>query len=127
MTTAIGAAGLYFPYFPAVAAVFAIVARAWISIHHRMRENNAPYYFTQQNNGMIILGIIPGSKAEKMRLSIGEVISKCNGEPVRNMDEFYRALQKARLIANWKSSIRTGRCALPRARFMKANIMNSAS
>lgn len=95
MTTAIGAAGLYFPYFPAAAAVFAIVARAWISIRHRMRENNAPYYFTQQNNGMIILGIIPGSKAEKMGLSIGEVISKCNGEPVRNTDEFYRALQKS--------------------------------
>ncbi|MED4933763.1 PDZ domain-containing protein [Heyndrickxia coagulans] len=95
MTAAIGAAGFWLPYFSAAAAVFAIVARAWISFRHRVRENNAPYYFTQRNNGMIILGIIPGSKAEKMGLSIGEVISKCNGEPVHNTDEFYRALQKS--------------------------------
>ncbi|WP_253693502.1 PDZ domain-containing protein [Weizmannia acidilactici] len=93
LTAAIGAAGIWLPYLPVSAAGFAVLARGWISIRHRIRENNASYYFTQQNDGIIVLSVIPGSKADKMGLVTGEIISKCNGQAVRNMDEFYRALQ----------------------------------
>jgi hypothetical protein len=95
LTTLIGAGGLWISYLSLAAAVFAILARGWISIRHRISENAAPYYFTRQNDGIMILSVIPGSKADKMGLSTGEIIHKCNGQAVHNMDEFYKALQRS--------------------------------
>jgi len=94
MTAAIAAGGLWISILSVIAIVFAIVARAWISYQHRVREGANPYYFTPRDNGLIILTVIPGSPAEKLSLKTGEVIHKCNGQVVRNTDEFYLALQK---------------------------------
>lgn len=96
VTTAIAAGGLWISFLPLVGMVFAILARAWISYQHRVREGANPYYFTQRDNGLIILAVIPGSPADKLSLKTGEVIHKCNGQLVKNTDEFYRALQKNR-------------------------------
>lgn len=96
VTAAIAAGGLWISILSLVATVFAMIARAWISYQHRVREGANPYYFTPKENGLIILAVIPGSPAEKLSLKTGEVIHKCNGQVVRNTDEFYLALQKNR-------------------------------
>ncbi|MFK4997230.1 hypothetical protein ACI2OX_05370 [Bacillus sp. N9] len=77
---------------PIVAIGLAILGRAWISYRHRVREGNTPYYFTPRNSGVMILGIIPDSPADKMELKTGEIIKACNGKPVRNKQELYEAL-----------------------------------
>lgn len=96
ITTAIAVGGLWISILSLIGTVFAILARAWISYQHRVREGANPYYFTQRPDGLIILAVIPGSPADKLSLKTGEVIHKCNGQAVRNTDEFYRALQKNR-------------------------------
>ncbi|WP_236687407.1 PDZ domain-containing protein, partial [Geobacillus sp. ZGt-1] len=55
-----------------------------------------PPRFARHPHGLVIVGVLPGSKAEKMGLSIGEVIIKTNGAPVRSETEFYEALQRNR-------------------------------
>lgn len=96
ITAAIAAGGLWISVLSIVSIIVAIVARAWISYQHRVREGANPYYFTPRDYGLIILAVIPGSPAEKLSLKTGEVIHKCNGHVVKNTDEFYQALQKNR-------------------------------
>lgn len=74
----------------------AIVGRLWISYRHRVRENRNPYYYTAQNNGVMILDVIPGSPAYKMKLKTGEMIRSCNQIPVATKQELYSAILKNR-------------------------------
>lgn len=81
---------------PPIIAVMAIVGRLWISYRHRVRENRNPYYYTAQNNGVMILDVIPGSPAYKMKLKTGEMIRSCNQIPVATKQELYSAILKNR-------------------------------
>jgi hypothetical protein len=96
ITAAIAVGGMWISILSLVAAALAIIGRGWVSYQHRVREGATPYYFTQQANGLMILAVIPGSPAEKLSLQTGEVIHKCNGQLVKDKDEFYRSLQKNR-------------------------------
>lgn len=59
------------------------------------RDNRIlPSYFTEQDNGVMILGIIPKTPAAEMNLKVGEVIQKVNDQPVKSAREFYRALRE---------------------------------
>ncbi len=44
----------------------------------------------------MVLGIIPNTPAEDLELKIGEIITKVNGIPVKNVSDFYEALQHNR-------------------------------
>ena len=59
-------------------------------------EKQKPFYFSQSDQGVLILGITPYSPAEKMGLQVGEVIKKVNGRSVRTESELYEALQSNR-------------------------------
>ncbi|AQX53244.1 PDZ domain-containing protein [Priestia flexa] len=84
---------LVVPLFSFVVAALAIVVRQWISTKQRLADENAAPFFTKKSEGVIILGIIPGSPAEKMGLQVGELITKVNGVPVSEVAKFYAALQ----------------------------------
>ncbi|MCD7035958.1 PDZ domain-containing protein [Metabacillus sp. GX 13764] len=77
-----------------LAAVLAIAGREAISIRQRMNDNAASFYFSKRDKGLVILGILPGSPADKMGLKVGEMVMKANGISVKTPDEFYAALQK---------------------------------
>ncbi|TLS38518.1 PDZ domain-containing protein [Pseudalkalibacillus caeni] len=74
------------------AAIVAIVGRLAILIYHR--GMNKPAYFKEQNEGLVILGIIPGSPASKMNLKVGEVVQKVNGQLLHEESDFYQGLQR---------------------------------
>ncbi len=77
----------------ALAAIgFVIVGRASILLLHRGK--NKPAYFNERNEGLVILGILPGSPADQMSLQVGEVISKVNGLSLGKGVDFYTALQR---------------------------------
>ncbi|QPA30660.1 PDZ domain-containing protein [Thermaerobacillus caldiproteolyticus] len=78
------------------AAAVAFIAREWFAFSQHVQDRSQPPYFSQRANGLVIVGILPKSKAEKMALQIGEVIVKVNGMPVKTEEEFYRALQRNR-------------------------------
>ncbi|BBW97593.1 PDZ domain-containing protein [Geobacillus icigianus] len=85
----------YAPLAVAAGAV-AVIGREWIAFSGRRADSASPPRFARHPHGVVIVGVLPGSKAEKMGLSIGEVICKTNGVPVRTEAEFYEALQRNR-------------------------------
>ncbi|MBS4205003.1 PDZ domain-containing protein [Lederbergia citrea] len=94
-----GLSFLDFPFsefLPAAVGLIAILGRLWISYRHRVREGNTLYYFTPQNNGIMILDVLPGSPADKMGLKTGEIIQICNNINVRNKQDLFESLLKNR-------------------------------
>lgn len=88
--------GYWYPLLSIIAAAFALIGREAIALVQRMRDESKPFYFSKQNNGLMIIGIIPGSPADIMELKVGELISKANGVAVRDEESFYEGLQKNR-------------------------------
>ncbi|PEJ58398.1 MULTISPECIES: PDZ domain-containing protein [unclassified Bacillus (in: firmicutes)] len=76
-----------------IAAAIAVVGREAISYFHRNRDTNTPSYFTTKSTGLTVLGILPNSVADKMKILVGESITKVNGKNVSTVNEFYEALQ----------------------------------
>ncbi|MGG4167370.1 PDZ domain-containing protein [Rossellomorea vietnamensis] len=86
--------GFWAPLFSLGAAGVAILGRAWIGYRYRSVEDSKPYFFKRQPNGVMILGILPGSPARKLTLQVGEIVLKVNGVEVNTERAFYEALQK---------------------------------
>ncbi len=78
----------------AVAVLFAALARLAIMLRHYNYEKHRSYFFTKQSKGVIIAGVLPASPARKMKLDIGEIVTKVNDVQVSSEPEFYKALQK---------------------------------
>ncbi|PKG22052.1 PDZ domain-containing protein [Niallia nealsonii] len=91
----LSAIGVYF-YLPVAYAsiLLAIIGREWITSRQKNREKTKSFYFSRKNNGVMILGIVPDSPADKMGLKIGELITKVNSIPIHDEIELYKALQK---------------------------------
>lgn len=96
LITILATAGYWFPLASFVVVALAIIGREAITISQRNREQNMPFYFSKQNNGLMILGILLDSPASKMGLKVGEKITKVNGQVVQNEKELYEALQRNR-------------------------------
>jgi hypothetical protein len=88
--------GYWYPLVSIIVAAFAIIGREMISLTQRLKDDNLPFYFSKKNNGLMIIGIIPESPADKMGLQVGELISKINGIKITDEQVFYEALQKNR-------------------------------
>ncbi|MBS2771238.1 PDZ domain-containing protein [Anoxybacillus rupiensis] len=89
-------ASSWFPSLGIAVAAAALIARECLAFWQHRQDRSRPPYFSQQEQGLVILGILPESKAEKIGLKIGEVIAKVNGIPVKTEKEFYEALQHNR-------------------------------
>jgi hypothetical protein len=88
--------GYWYPLVSIIVAALAIIGREMISLTQRLKDDNLPFYFSKKNNGLMIIGIIPESPADKMGLQVGELISKINGIKITDEQVFYEALQKNR-------------------------------
>ncbi|OKL36300.1 PDZ domain-containing protein [Domibacillus mangrovi] len=93
LTLFIAASSYWIWQLSAVAVLFVVLARLAIMLRHYNYEKHRPYFFTTQSKGVIIAGVLPASPAQKMRLDIGEIITKVNGVQVSSEPEFYKALQ----------------------------------
>jgi hypothetical protein len=96
VTLILSVIGYWYPLISIGVAALAIIGREIIALLQRLKDDNSPFYFSKKNNGIMIIGIIPESPADKMGLSVGELISKVNGVIVRDEQVFYEALQKNR-------------------------------
>ncbi len=90
---AIATLSVWQPILTIIAAAAAILGREIIHYANKMRDQRSTLYFSKRDRGVLILGIIPGSPAEKMALEVGEIITKVNGTPVNTEKELYEALQ----------------------------------
>jgi hypothetical protein len=88
--------GFWLPIIAIAVVALAMIGREAITIKQRVKEENSAVYFSKKNNGIMILGILPNSPAEKMELQVGELITKVNGIPVYNETNFYEGLVRNR-------------------------------
>ena len=96
LTTLIAVAGYWFPIASIAAVAFAIIGREALTFAQRMQEEGRPFYFSKKNHGVMILGILPESPADKMALGVGELVTKVNGTNVHDEKTFYEALSRNR-------------------------------
>ncbi|WP_078431729.1 PDZ domain-containing protein [Metabacillus halosaccharovorans] len=96
ITLVLAAGSIWWTPLAFIAVGTAMVGREFITIRQRMNDASAAFYFSKRDHGLMILGILPQSPAEKMNLKVGEIIMKVNGYSVHTVDEFYQALQKNR-------------------------------
>ncbi|WP_246942682.1 PDZ domain-containing protein [Bacillus pinisoli] len=83
----------WLPMMSIAVALLAMIGRELLTIQQRVQDDDH-HYFSRRDQGLVILGIIPKSPAEKMALQVGEFITKVNGSQVKSVEEFYYALQK---------------------------------
>ncbi|MCM3763399.1 PDZ domain-containing protein [Neobacillus niacini] len=89
-------AGYWYPLSSILTVALAVIGREFISLMAYLKDENKPVYFSKKNQGLMIIGIIPETPAEKMGLKVGEIIAKVNGQQVQDETTFYEALQKNR-------------------------------
>lgn len=96
LTLLLASIGYWIPLATIAVVAFAMIGRETLTLRQRISEENMPFYFSKRNHGVMILGILPHSPAEKMALQVGELITKVNGTTVYNEKAFYEALQRNR-------------------------------
>ncbi len=89
----LGVAGKWYPIVSLAAVIVAIIGREIIQFVNKNTENQSNAFFTSGKNGLMILGVLPESPAERMGLKAGERLTKVNGQMVYNSDQLYEALQ----------------------------------
>ncbi len=94
VVAALSTASLFYPIFIPVAAIIALLLRESIAIAQRLQEERETNMYTERQNGLVILGVIPHSPAAKMNVQVGEVVTKVNGISVKTSQQFYEALQQ---------------------------------
>jgi hypothetical protein len=96
ITTILAIVGYWYPLVTIIVVALAMIGRETITIQQRISEENSSVYFSKRNNGLMILGVLPDSPAEKMGLKVGELITKVNGTIVYNETLFYEGLVRNR-------------------------------
>lgn len=92
--TILSIVSMYVPILIPLIALITLISREVLAVVQKMKEDHESTMYTQRKNGLLILGVIPGSPADKLKVKIGEVITKVNGSKVTTAQDFYEALQK---------------------------------
>jgi hypothetical protein len=88
--------GNWYPIVSLAAVVIAIIGREVIQFVYKNHENQSNPFFTSGKKGLMILGVLPESPAERMGLKAGERLTRVNGQQVFSSDDLYKALQSNR-------------------------------
>lgn len=89
---AVSIGDLYLKGLSLAALLIAIFGREFILYRFRVEDKRRSSYFRPHPEGVKILGVIPGSPAERLEIQAGEVIAKVNDKRVTTPEEFYKAL-----------------------------------
>lgn len=61
----------------------------------KRHDNKQEKWFAESDEGILIVGVRPGTPAAKMDVEVGDVVIQCNGINVRNENELYKALESS--------------------------------
>ncbi|MDF2962063.1 MAG: serine protease [Paenibacillus sp.] len=82
------------PVMTVVASLGCILLHEGLVLFSRWDESRRSPYYVHDRRGLKILGVLPGSAADELGLSAGEVIHKVNGIAVTTKQELYQAMQQ---------------------------------
>lgn len=85
----------YYLMLALLSVIVAIIGNEWITYRNRIHNIYGKSVFAPSNEGLKVIGTIPGSKAEDLEILPGEIIAKVNDIKVSNSDEFYKALKQS--------------------------------
>ena len=84
-------ASFWSPFMLAAALCALLLHEALVAVSYYKEDANMPLY-VNDDRGLRILAVIPGTPAEAMGLQAGEIIQKVNGVPVRSKEDLHAAL-----------------------------------
>lgn len=88
--------GDYLTYYPLIAASLVFLSAFLIRLYYKLKEERGAILFTEAGDGLRIVGKRPATPAEKLDISIGDVILDVNGMPVNDLLDWDLALAKSR-------------------------------
>ncbi|PSL42747.1 hypothetical protein B0H94_11333 [Salsuginibacillus halophilus] len=94
LVTGLSITAFYEPLFIVIAAVAAVVLRESVYAVEALREAKAAPLFSPRDQGLLVLGVLENSPAEKMDLKPGEIIVKANGFQTNAPADLYQGIQK---------------------------------
>ncbi|WP_051353190.1 PDZ domain-containing protein [Thalassobacillus devorans] len=97
MVSALIIASYWWEWLAFVAIGVAVIGKMLVSMLHRIRDNRRTY-FSANDDGLKVLGVIKNSPAAQMGVEVGDQIERVNQRKVTNEDEFYYALQVNRAL-----------------------------
>ena len=84
---------IWLPVLGIIALIGGVLGRIAITVVFYLQERDGTIAGAPQSKGVLIIGVLPNSPAEKMGLKVGECIRKVNGQTVKNENELYDAIQ----------------------------------
>ena len=93
IVAALAAGAEFFSPLLVVAAIAAFLLHEGLVLFSRWRENGRRPLFSQDNNGIKVLAVLPHTPAAEMGFQSGEVIKKVNGAAVHTKEQLHAALQ----------------------------------
>jgi len=93
LVLAISVGGYFLNGLSLLAIIVAIVGREFITYRFRLRQKQQNPLYKPQEEGLRVLGVIPGTPAARLGIQTGEVIAKVNDMRVNSKDALYEALQ----------------------------------
>src|SRR5699024_727045 len=91
----LGIGSIYLPWLSFASVIIAIIGKELINYKQRTKDKEKRAYFLETKRGIKILGIIPGTPADRLDILVGETISKVNGKKIDRSAELYQALQES--------------------------------
>lgn len=89
----IAVGSIFLPWLSLIAVLVAVIGREFISYKQRTKDKEKRAYFLQAKEGLKILGIIPGTPADRLDILVGETLVKVNGKKISKASGLYEALQ----------------------------------
>ncbi|TQS74814.1 PDZ domain-containing protein [Ornithinibacillus gellani] len=93
LVIALAIGSIFISWLSLLAVIIAIVGRELINYRYRIQEKEDQSYFSPTANGLRVLGVVPGTPADRLQILAGEVITKVNGNRIHHAADFYQALQ----------------------------------
>lgn len=93
LVLAISVTGYYLKGLSLLALLIALFGREFITYRFRTQEKQKNAFFKPEEVGLRVIGIIPGTPAERLDIQVGEVVYKVNDKRIYSSDGFYEALQ----------------------------------
>lgn len=86
---------LYSHWLSLLSILVAIIGKELITYMERTLSNREAPYFYYEDKGLKVMGVIPGTPADRLEIVVGEKITKVNNQSINSMVEFYEALQNS--------------------------------
>ncbi len=89
----VASVAIVWPFLAPLVAAIILFSKEILYFSYHSMDNSRNSMYGNQAEGLMVLGVLPGSTAEKMEVQVGEVISKVNGYEVDSQRDLYEALQ----------------------------------